>query len=583
MPLITLGLSGSLNHDPSAALFIDGKLIAAAEEERFLRDKHAKGKMPLEATRFCLEYAGIKPDQIDIVAVPYAEIDLKSAARWHYARRYWYAPDRALDALFNGNRRYRRYVGYIKGMCEQVGINWDKIQFESVEHHLAHASSAYHLSGFKEKTAIMGIDGKGEYATTFFGYGENGKIHKIKEFYDPDSLGGVYGAMTEYLGFEMLDGEFKVMGMAPYGDPDKYDFSRLIALEETSNGLEFKVNTKLVNVIGTRRYKENGQGYYFSPKLIDWLGPKRVGDEIDDPYIDYAASVQKLFEDISLQLMDYYLGDIIKETGKIAFAGGSALNVKLNQKIIARDEVKELFVQPAASDAGTAIGAATYVIAARGIELEKMEHVFLGPEFTNEQCIAACESYKTEDGQAVKFEQIDEVPKRIAKILADGNPVSWFQGRMEFGPRALGGRSILGCPSIPGVADRINEQIKFRERWRPFCPSMLDTVAPIMLKTDHPAPFMTFTFEVNDGWAERVPEVVHEDGTARAHAVKENINPRYYALIKEVEILTGNGVVLNTSLNRRGEPVVCTPEDALNMFYGSDLQYLIMQDVLVTK
>ncbi|MCN4144598.1 MAG: carbamoyltransferase [Thiohalomonas sp.] len=583
MPLITLGLSGSLNHDPSAALFIDGKLVAAAEEERFIRDKHAKGKMPLEATRFCLDYAGISADQIDIVAVPYAEIDLSTAARWHYARRYWYAPDRALDALFNGNRRYRRYVGYIKAMCETVGINWDKIQFESLEHHLAHASSAYHLSGFKEKTAIMGIDGKGEYATTFFGYGENGKIHKIKEFYDPDSLGGVYGAMTEYLGFEMLDGEFKVMGMAPYGDPDKYDFSRLIALEETSNGLEFKVNTQLVNVIGTRRYKENGQGYYFSQKLIDWLGPKREGDEIDDPYIDYAASMQKLFEEISLKLMDYYLGDIIKETGKIAFAGGAALNVKLNQKIIARDEVKELFVQPAASDAGTAIGAASYVIAARGIELEKMEHVFLGPEFTNEECISACEHYKTDDAQAVNFEQINEVPKTIAKILADGNPVSWFQGRMEFGPRALGGRSILGCPSVPGVADRINEQIKFRERWRPFCPSMLDTVAPIMLKTDHPAPFMTFTFEVNDGWAEHVPEVLHEDGTARAHAVKESVNPRYYALLKEVEVLTGNGVVLNTSLNRRGEPVVCTPEDALNMFYGSDLQYLIMQDILVTK
>ena len=583
MPLITLGLSGSLNHDPSAALFIDGKLVAAAEEERFLRDKHAKGKMPLEATRFCLEYAGIKPEQIDIVAVPYAEIDLSTPARWHYAKRYWYAPDRALDALFNGNRRYRRYVGYIKEMCKTVGIDWDKIQFESVEHHLAHASSAYHLSGFKEKTAIMGIDGKGEYATTFFGYGENGKIHKIKEFYDPDSLGGVYGAITEFLGFEMLDGEFKVMGMAPYGDPDKYDFSRLITLKEKSDGLDFRVNTQLINVIGTRRYKENGIGYYFSPKLIDWLGPRRQGDEIDDPYIDYAASMQKLFEDVSLKLMDYYLGDIIKETGKIAFAGGAALNVKLNQKIIARDEVKELFVQPAASDAGTAIGAASFAIAERGIELEKMEHVFLGPEFTNEECITACESYQTNDGQAVKFEQIADVPKQIAQILADGNPVSWFQGRMEFGPRALGGRSILGCPSIAGVADRINEQIKFRERWRPFCPSMLDTVAPQMLKTDHPAPFMTFTFEVNDGWAERVPEVVHEDGTARAHAVKENINPRYYALIKEVEKLTGNGVVLNTSLNRRGEPVVCTPEDALNMFYGSDLQYLIMQDILVTK
>ncbi len=579
MPLITLGLSGSLNHDPSAALFFDGKLVAAAEEERFIRDKHAKGKMPVHATRFCLEYAGITPDQIDIVAVPYAEIPLSSPARWHYAKRYWYAPDRALDALFNGNRRYRRYVGYIKAMCEEVGINWSAIQFESVEHHLAHASSAYHLSGFKEKTAIMGIDGKGEYATTFFGYGENGKIHKIKEFYDPDSLGGVYGAITEYLGFEMLDGEFKVMGMAPYGDPNKYDFSRLIDFD----GKDFRVNTKLVNVIGTRRYKENGKGYYFSPALIDWLGPKREGDEIDDPYVDYAASMQKLFEDISLKLMDHYLGDIIKETGKITFAGGAALNVKLNQKIIARDEVKELFVQPAASDAGTAIGAASYVIASKGIELEKMEHVYLGPEFTNEQCIEACQKYQSEHGQDVKYKQIDEVPKTIARILADGNPVSWFQGRMEFGPRALGGRSILGCPSIPGVADRINEQIKFRERWRPFCPSMLDTVAPQMLKTDHPAPFMTFTFEVNDGWAERVPEVVHEDGTARAQAVKESVNPRYYALLKEIEVLTGNGVVLNTSLNRRGEPVVCTPEDALNMFYGSDLQYLIMQDILVTK
>ncbi len=583
MPLITLGLSGSLNHDPSAALFIDGHLVAAAEEERFLRDKHAKSKMPLESTKFCLEYAGITANDIDIVAVPYAEIDLSTPARWHYAKRYWYAPDRALDALFNGNRRYRRYVGRIKSMCESVGIDCDKIQFESVEHHLAHASSAYHLSGFKEKTAIMGIDGKGEYATTFFGYGENGKIHKIKEFYDPDSLGGVYGALTEYLGFEMLDGEFKVMGMAPYGNADKYNFSRLISLEETAQGLDFKVNTDLINVIGTRRYKENGQGYYFSPKLINWLGPKRQGDEIDDPYIDYAASIQKLFEEVSLKLMDYYLGDIIKETGKIAFAGGSALNVKLNQKIVARDDVKELFVQPAASDAGTAIGAASYAIASRGIELEKMEHVFLGPKFSNKQCIEACNTYKIEDTQKVKFEQITDVPKKIAKILADGNPVSWFQGRMEFGPRALGGRSILGCPSIEGVADKINEQIKFRERWRPFCPSMLDTVAPLMLKTDHPAPFMTFTFEVNDGWAERVPEVVHEDGTARAHTVIERINPRYYALLKEVEVLTGNGVVLNTSLNRRGEPMVCTPEDALNMFYGSDLQYLIMQDILVTK
>lgn len=575
MALTILGLSGALSHDSSAALYIDGQLVAAAEEERFLRDKHAKNKMPLEATKFCLQQAGISAKDVDVIAVPFAPISLSSPARWHYAKRYWYAPDRALDVLFNGNRRYRRYVGQIREMLESIGFDWQKVEFEPVEHHLAHASSAYHLSGFKEKTAIMGIDGKGEYATTFFGYGENGKIHKIKEFYDPDSLGGLYGAITEYLGFEMLDGEYKVMGMAPYGDPSKYDLSRLINFD----GKEFHVNTDYVNVVGLRRYKENGKGFYFTQKLIEWLGPRRKGDVADDPYIHYAASIQQLYETVALKLMDYYLGDIIKETGLLAFSGGGALNVKLNQKIVAKPELKELFVQPASGDAGTAIGAASYVSEKRGVPAEKMEHVYLGPSFTNEQVVEACQNHPDKP----KFKQIDQVPQRIAKILTEGNPVAWFQGRMEFGPRALGGRSILGCPSAKGVADRINEQIKFRERWRPFCPSMLDRVAPEMFKVDHPAPFMTFTFEVNDEWKERVPEVVHEDGTARAQAVKRDVNPRYYDLMLEMEKLTGNGVVLNTSLNRRGEPVVCEPADALNMFFGSDLQYLIMEDILVVK
>ena len=573
--MIVLGLSGAVNHDASAALYIDGKLVAAAEEERFLRDKHAKGKMPYEATKFCLEQAGIRPDQIDIVAFPYAEIGLKSPARWHYAKRHWYAPDRALTALFSGNRRYWRNHRNVMKLLDDLGIGAKRVKFVPVEHHLAHASSAYHLSGFKEKTAIIGIDGKGEYATTFFGYGENGKIYKIKEFYDPDSLGGVYGALTEYLGFEMLDGEFKVMGMAPYGDPKRFDFSRLI---DYKNG-DFKVNTKLVNVVGTRRYKKNGKGYFFSPELIEWLGPMREGDEKDEPYIDYAASIQDLLEKTALKLIDFYLGDIIKETGKIAYAGGVALNVKLNQRIIAMPGVKELFVQPAASDAGTAIGAASYASQLAGVPVEKMEHVYLGPAYTTEQCIEACEQYE----QPVKWQRMTNVTEETAKILADGNPVSWFQGHMEFGPRALGNRSILGSPSHSGVADRINAQIKYRERWRPFCPSMLDTIAPEILQTGHPSPYMTFTFDVAESWKLRIPEVVHEDGTARAQIVTQATNPRYYSLLQEMEKLTGNGVVLNTSLNRRGEPMVCSPTDALNMFFGSDLQYLVMEDILITK
>jgi carbamoyltransferase len=570
-----LGVSGAVGHDASAALYIDGRLVAAVEEERFLRDKHAKGRFPLESSRYCLEFAGLQPDDIDVVAFPYSPISLFSPARWHYARRYWYAPDRSLPAIFNGNRRYRRNVQGVMEMLDRLGVSKDKISFRPVEHHLAHASSAYHLSGFREKTAILGIDGKGEYATTFFGYGENGRIHKIKEFYDPDSLGGMYGALTQYLGFEMLDGEFKVMGMAPYGDPGKHDLSRLVRYDKKS----FKVDAKLVNVIGMRRYKEDGRGYYFSDKLVDWLGPKRQGDEIDDPYIDYAASIQKLLEDVSLELIDYYLGDILKQTGKLCFAGGVALNVKLNQRIIAMPSVKELFVQPAASDAGTAIGAASYIANEVGDSVETMEHVYLGPAYSTDQCVAACETCEHNP----VWEILDDAPAQGAELLASGNPVAWFQGRMEFGPRALGNRSILGDPATKAIADRINEQIKYRERWRPFCPSMLDRVAAEILQTDHPSPYMTFTFDVAESWKSRIPEVVHEDGTARAQIVSRDTNPRYYRLIEELEKRTGNAVVLNTSVNRRGEPMVCSPEDALKMFYGSDLEYLIMEDVLVRK
>jgi len=573
--MIVLGVSGALSHDASAALFVDGKCVAAVEEERLIRDKHAKNCMAHHAVKFCLKSAGIQPDKVDVVAYPFAPVSLNGPARWHYAKRYWYAPDRALDVLFNGNRRYRRYVRSICKMLSELGFSIDGLRMFPVEHHLAHASSAYHLSGFQEKTAILSLDGKGEYATTLFAYGEAGKIHKIKEFYDPDSLGGLYGAITEYLGFDMLDGEYKVMGMAPYGNPYRFDFSRLARFEDG----ELHVNTRLVNTVGMRRYKDNGQGFYFSPLLLDWLGPRRRGDDIDDPYVDYAASMQRLFEDLSLAMIDYYLADILKESGKIAFAGGCALNVKLNQKIIQRPDVKELFVQPAATDAGTALGAASYAAVELKERVSKMSHVYLGPQYTTEQCVAACRGH----GDKPSYTIVDDPSKTGAEILAAGHPLAWFQGRMEFGPRALGNRSILGSPSSEGIADRINTQIKYRERWRPFCPSILDTVAADLLGSEHPAPYMTFAFRVAEHWKNKIPEVVHQDGSIRAQVVSKETNPRYYALIESLYQLQGMPVVLNTSLNRRGEPMVCSPADALNMFFGSDLQFLMMENVLVTK
>jgi carbamoyltransferase len=208
-----------------------------------------------------------------------------------------------------------------------------------------------------------------------------------------------------------------------------------------------------------------------------------------------------------------------------------------------------------------------------------MNHVFLGPSFDDQDCRDALEAA----GHRLQWRKLEDVPRETALLLTAGHPIAWFQGRMEFGPRALGARSILGCPSTPGIADRINEQIKFRERWRPFCPSLLDRIAPEVIGTDHPAPFMTITFDVAEAWKSRIPEVVHQDGTARVQVVEREYQPRYYALLEHMEALTGNGVVLNTSLNRRGEPMVCSPGDALDMFFGCDLEYLVLEDYLVSK
>ena len=397
--MIVLGLSGALQHDPSAALVIDGETIAAAEEERFVRDKHAKKQRPLESAKFCIEYAGIDPKDIDYVAFPFAPISIFSPARWHYAKRYWYAPDRALDALLNGNRKYRAHRKGIIELGESLGIDWQKTEFVPVEHHLSHASSAYHLSGFNQKCAVLGVDGKGEYATTFFGYGEG-------------------------------------------GDPTKFDLSSLI---ERVGG-DIKVDTEKVNTVGLRRHKDDGQAFFFSSKLIDWLGPRRMDDAADEPYVHYAASMQDLFETRVLELVDTHLSDVLAESGKIVFAGGGALNVKLNQRLLARPDIEELFVQPASGDSGTALGAATYVAHNKGDSIAPMAHVYLGPSYDNDQCEQAIKSA----GDEVTAIKMADPVAETADILAAGNPVAWFHGRMEFGPRALGARSILGCPNARG-------------------------------------------------------------------------------------------------------------------------------------
>lgn len=575
MSNVTLGLAGALGHDPAAALIVDGKLVAAVEEERLIRRKHAVNELPYRSALQCLQMARLRPEDVTHVAIPYAPVSLFSRARWHYAYRHWYAPDRSLDGIFNGNRRYRRHVKEIKGLLERLHMPANKATLVPVKHQLAHAASAYLINEPDEPTAIFTNDSKGEYAAIYLGRAHQGKIKKIKRFYNPDSLCGMYAAMTDYLGFEILDGEFKVMAIAAFGDPNKYDLSYLAKFD----GKEFKVDTRLITTVGLRRYKAKSKGYYFSPKLVERLGPRRAGHLFEDPYVHYAASIQKLYEDIAVQIMETYLGETLKESGRLAFAGTGAMNIRLNQRLRSHPLVKEMVVHPGCGDAGTAIGAAAYAVRERGIKLEPVTSLALGPSFSSDQCVNACMMHR----ERPEWELLEDPIAKAAELLANGQLLAWFQGRMEFGPRALGNRSILANPVQTGITDVINQQVKFREHWRPFSPSILDSVAAEMLPPGSQDEYMLFSTPVSQKWQEKYPAIVYRDGTTRAQVVRKQTNPEFHKLLTAFQEKTGHGLLINATLSRPGEALICSPDDAVAMFMGTDLNYMIMENVLVTK
>jgi carbamoyltransferase len=565
-----LGIGCSSYHDPSAALLIDGEVVAAAEEERFTRRKHAYGQNPVNAARFCLEQAGIGADEVDLIAYPWSA-EIIREKRWEYAMRAFpKSPSKAISALTNRIQLQRRRISALHATLRELAIDPASVETDYVEHHLAHASSAFHCSGF-ESCAILTADGEGELTSTILGEGlADRSIRKHREILKPDSLGHFYSTMTEYLGFASMDGEYKLMGMAPYGEPGKCDLRDMVRLTEDGFRCDdTRVWVHRKNRFGTR---------HFSRRMVDELGPPREGDDLSAPYIHVAAATQRMLEDIVLGLVDRHLAGILdRHHGRLAFAGGVALNVRLNRKLIEHPKIETLWVQPASSDSGIALGAATYAAERRGIRVAKLESVALGPEFDREAVRAALRRFR------IDYQELDDPAETAAELLAQGEVVSWFQGRMEFGPRSLGQRSILGHPGIRGTADEINQRIKFREKWRPFCPSLLKERAAEVLDSTHDSPFMTFSFGVRPEWRSRVPEIVHVDGSARPQLVTEARSPRFYALLKRFEAKTGLPLVINTSLNRRGEPMVCSPEDALAMFYGSGLEFLVIEDVLVRK
>ena len=535
-----LGLSGGIrsgHHDPAAVLYHDGKLVAAAEEERFLRIKHSEGRLPENAVRFCLAEAGIGIRDVAALAYGYATVP-------------------------GMQQRLESYFRMKFGHCPEVRL---------VRHYVAHAASAYRVSGFDD-AMILSADVSGDSVSTLLSHGRGAEIRIVKAIQRPNSLGLFYSMLTQVLGFQRDNDEYKVMGLASYGKKE-IDLSWLLSHE----GGEYRFHNEdyMVSVGPTQAFPSKQEGIY-SERFLERLGRPRLKEEpLEQRHMDLAYSAQKTLERTVMDLVAW----LHKETGSrnLCIAGGVGLNCVMNQRLLALPFVDRVFVQPAASDAGTAIGAALEVAAEKGIRPEAMEHVYTGPSFTNEEIRKALDSFK------VPYRREEDVCRFAAEKLAQGCIVAWFQGAMEFGPRALGNRSILADARDPAMKDRINATIKFREDFRPFAPAVLEEKVADYFHGGVTSPFMTLTFDVREEKRSQIASITHVDGTARIQTVGAKTNPRFHRLISEFGKITGVPMVINTSFNVKGQPIVCTPRDAVSTFYMTGMDYLVLEDYVLSK
>ncbi len=570
--MIILGIDHN-SHDAAASLLIDGKIVAIAEEERFTRKKH-DGSVPVNAARFCLDYAGINPSDIDYLTFFYNPF-LMMRKRVRQMARYFPASLQLLQRKAGSQTRMERIRMF-------MGENWLlrralfhnqpglRYKFKYVEHHWAHAASAFHLSPF-DSAAILSIDGAGEWATTWLGRGEGNEIKLIRQVNFPHSVGLLYSALTFYLGFRPWSGEGKVMGLAAYGDPQRYlPTMRRIIFPTGKGGFKQDMSYFEYHVRGWQRW--------VSEKFIAEFGPLRAPEsELEQRHKDIAAALQAITEEIGLYIVD----ELYKQTGEenLCLAGGVALNCVMNGRILQESKFKNIFIQPMASDAGTSLGSAVYAnqIILRQPRVMELKHVYYGPEFTDQQCEEALKAKR------LKYHRYDDIAKKTAELLAQEKIIGWFQGRMEVGPRALGCRSILTDPRKPEMKDILNDKVKHREGFRPFAPSVLEDKADQYFENPYPSPYMILNFKVLPKKRDVIPAVTHVDGTARVQTVSGETNPLYYRLIEEFEKLTGVAVILNTSFNVRGEPIVCTPSNAIDCFLGTQMDYLVLGNFIAEK
>jgi carbamoyltransferase len=545
-------------HDAACCLLKDGVLIAAAEEERFSRSKH-DAAIPKRAFNYCLEAGGLTIDQVDCVA--YYEEPAKKLSR----QLSMLLPGRSTEKKTMARLDPQRAQREIRGVLGYDG------PIDYVGHHQAHAASCFYYSGFAE-AAILTVDGVGEWDTTSYARGNGNDLEILETVEFPHSLGLLYSTITGYLGFEVNEGEYKVMGLAPYGQPRYADLIRQLIINQP--GGQYLLDMQYFDFTSFKRM--------YSEKMVSLLGqsPRQPRTEILAFHKDLARSLQYVLEELLMDKLKY----LHELTGSenLCMAGGVALNCVANGRIKREGPFKRLFVQPAAGDSGGALGAAAIAYKRRTNGAAKsltLNHAYLGPAFTSDEVASLVEStgIKAQDFRGREVELIEAVAQR----LAAGKIIGWFQGRMEFGPRALGARSILADPRGDQTQERINSIIKQRESFRPFAPAVLEDRAAAHFDLDHASRYMLETCQVTSPI--RLPAITHVDGSARVQTVNEETNPRFALLLRAFERLTGCPILLNTSFNLNYEPIVCTPIDAIICFILSGLDTLVVEDFIIDR
>jgi carbamoyltransferase len=579
--MIILGIN-AYHANASAAIVVDGRLVAAVEEERLNRVKYAAG-LPVQAIRFCLDRAGAKISEVDHIAVP-RDPTARLGTKLRFAMRM---PRFALERL----GVMRRFAGVRDDLASALGVAPQEIraQIHRVEHHTAHMASAYFVSPF-ERAAVLSADGLGDFASAMWALGEGPRMRTLGEVTFPHSLGMYYTALTQYLGFWKFGDEYKVMGLAAYGEPEFLEEFRRIVRSDKRNAFRLGLKYFTHQSQGAEMTWRDAAstpvlGRLFSPYLEKRLGPARRAEEpLTKRHHNLAASMQAALEEVLVAQWN----SLAATTGEknLCLAGGVAFNCLANGKIFAKSPFERVYVQPAAGDAGLSVGAAfaiNHQVLGRPREFA-MEHAYWGPDFSPSAVRSAVERANLDSNDLHVSSSVDAEPlvQRTARHIADGKIVGWFQGAVEWGPRALGNRSILADPRRAEMKEILNRRIKHREIFRPFAPSIAEEAAGEYFEQSHPSPFMTFAFPVRAEKRSVIPAPTHVDGTARLQTVSRSANPLYWQLLRAVGELTGVPVVLNTSFNDN-EPIVCRPEEALECFRRTRMDVLVLGNYILER